>query len=169
MDHLYKYMDFGLVVYYLALKNIKTENKGIIFIVTAMLGGITEYLFSYMQEKLYGTISWDYSYLFFNLNGRTSLLHCTYWGIGGIIYKAYVAKLIDDFMEKMEKKKLKVVTLALSIFMVFDITISCAAATRQTQRREKIEPQGKIDLFLDKYYPDEYMDKIFANKKTVSV
>ena len=55
-----------------------------------LLGGITEYLCSYIQEKAFGTISWDYSYLLFNINGRTSLLHCTYWGIAGILYITYI-------------------------------------------------------------------------------
>ena len=60
-----------------------------------LLGGIVEYLCSYFQELLFGTISWDYSNLWFNINGRTSLLHCTYWGIGGVLFMKYVMPLIN--------------------------------------------------------------------------
>lgn len=75
----------GLVIYYLVISNIKQKNYIKIFFISMLLGGIVEYLFSFFQEVLFGTISWDYSDLIFNLNGRTSLLHCLYWGTGGVL------------------------------------------------------------------------------------
>ena len=69
----------GAVIYYLILNNINIKSKWKIFLITMVLGGVTEYICSLVQEKVFGTISWDYSYLPFNFNGRTSLLHCTYW------------------------------------------------------------------------------------------
>lgn len=70
----------GLVTYYLVISKMKKKNNIKIFLVSMILGGAVEYLFSYFQQKLFGTISWDYSNLLFNINGRTSLLHCLYWG-----------------------------------------------------------------------------------------
>lgn len=157
----------GVVVYYLILKNIKIREKWKVFIITAILGGITEYIFSFLQEKLFGTISWDYSYLRFNLNGRTSLLHCTYWGIAGVLYITFLEPLLEKLKEKIDQKSLKIVTVTLAIFMVFNISISYVAADRQTERRNHIEPKNKMDQLLDKYYPDEYMDNIYANKKEI--
>ena len=130
-----------------------------------ILGGLTEYIASYVQEKAFGTISWDYSHLLFNLNGRTSLLHCTYWGIAGILYILYIEPKVEKMRANINKINFKILTSVLSIFMVFNITISCLAADRQKERRNNIEAENKIDIFLDNYYPDEYMDKIFANKK----
>ncbi len=131
------------------------------------LGGITEYLCSFIQEKAFGTISWDYSYLMFNINGRTSLLHCSYWGIAGILYVTYIDPFLEKLKCKINKKSLIIVTVIFTVFMFFDISISCIAANRQTERRNNIPPENKLELFLDKYYPDEYMDKIFVNKREV--
>ena len=75
----------GLVIYYLVISNIKQKNYIKIFFISMLLGGIVEYLFSFFLLVLFGTISWDYSDLIFNLNGRTSLLHCLYWGTGGVL------------------------------------------------------------------------------------
>ena len=157
----------GAIIYYLILNNIKKDNKIKIFFITAILGGITEYICSLVQEKVFGTISWDYSYLIFDINGRTSLLHCSYWGIAGILYVTYIEPFLEKLKYKIDKKSLKIVSIIFAVFMLFDISISCIAANRQTERRNNISPESKLDLFLDKYYPDEYMDKIFANKREV--
>lgn len=157
----------GGIVYYLILNNVKTKNKVKIFLITAILGGTTEYLCSFIQEKVFGTISWDYSYLTFNLNGRTSLLHCTYWGIAGILYSLYISPKIEKLKENIDKNSLKIITTALIVFMIWDITISCLAAGRQYSRKNNIEPQNKLDIYLDEHYPDEIIDRVYANKKDV--
>lgn len=157
----------GAMLYYVVLNKIKLKNKLQIFLITMLLGGLTEYLCSFMQEKLFGTISWDYSYLPFNINGRTSLLHCIYWGIGGILYVTYIEPLIEKMREKINKNSIRIITIILAIFMIFDITISWMAAERQIERKSNVEPENKMDVFFDEYYPDEYLDKIFNNKKYV--
>lgn len=112
-------MEFGAVVYYEVLNMLEKSSKRTcnetalcdrhsarisyfirIFLVTAILGGVTEYIGSYAQEKLFGTISWDYSHLPFNLNGRTSLLHCTYWGIA----RNYVCNTYCANFKKVKRK-----------------------------------------------------------------
>lgn len=154
----------GIVIYYLILKNIKTENKVKIYLITMVLGGLTEYLFSYIQEKVFGTISWDYSYLRFNLNGRTSLLHCTYWGIAGVLYAIYITPLIAKIKDKSDNEVLRWITVIAVGLMVLNVIISWTAVYRQTERKHNIPPKNRIDIFLDKHYPDEFIDKIFANK-----
>lgn len=157
----------GAMCYYIVLSKIKIKNKVQIFLITMILGGITEYLCSFIQEKAFGTISWDYSYLPFNINGRTSLLHCIYWGIGGVLYITYIEPLLNKMIDKTNMKAFDLITIILSIFIVFDISISWMAADRQTERKNDIEPQNHLDLFLDKNYPDEYMNRIFNNKNDV--
>ena len=159
----------GAMFYYIVLSKIKIKNKVQIFLITMILGGITEYLCSFIQEKAFGTISWDYSYLPFNINGRTSLLHCIYWGIGGVLYITYIEPLLNKMIDKTNMKAFDLITIILSIFIVFDISISWMAADRQTERKNNIEPQNQLDLFLDKNYPDEYMNTIFNNKKDIGL
>lgn len=154
----------GGIIYYITFKIIKTKNKCKVFLISMFLGGTTEFLCSYIQEKVFGTISWDYSNLMFNIAGRTSLLHCTYWGIAGILYITYIEPMLKKLKMSINNKHLKLITIIISIFMIFNITISCMAADRQTERRYKIPPQNELDLFLDTHYSDKYMDKIFTNK-----
>lgn len=157
----------GIVIYYIFLNNMNTKNKVKVFALTMIVGGTLEYLCSYIQEKVFGTISWNYSNLWFNINGRTSLLHCTYWGIAGVLYAMYIKPMVERLRLIINKRNMQIVTVAVLVFMSFDIGISFAAANRQTQRRNNQLPCSSFDIFLDKYYPDEYMDKIYANKEEV--
>lgn len=157
----------GGIMYYIAFKTIKTKNKVSIFFISMLLGGITEYLCSYIQEVVFHTISWDYSYLTFNLNGRTSLLHCTYWGIAGILYISFIEPLTHKIGKIVENKTANIITIMMMIFMLYNASISWIAAERQKDRRENIEPRNKIEEYLDRHYPDEYLDRIFSNKKNM--
>ena len=152
----------GAIAYYILISKVKEPKEA--FGYGMIMGGVLEYLCSFLQEIFFGTVSWDYSKLFMNLNGRTSLLYCVYWGIIAVIF----LKLIYPWFEKMEpliyKKSIRIFTVYFSAFMIFDIVISCMAADRQEKRHKNISAQNSIDVFLDKTYPDELLDKIYANK-----
>ena len=155
----------GLVIYYLVIPNNKKNIE--IFLISMFLGGIVEYIFSYLQETFFGTISWDYSNLLFNINGRTSLLHCIYWGIGGILFSKYIKPQIEKIDCLCPKIWFKVLTIFLAIFVLFDIIISSLACKRQEERKEGIEAKNNIEIFLDKTYTDEVLNKIYSNAKEI--
>ena len=157
----------GILVYYIFFKIVKNRNKKIVFVSSMILGGITEYLCSYIQEKAFGTVSWDYSNWLFNINGRTTLIHCTYWGFAGLLYVSYIEPLIPKIEEAVRNHKIKIMATSVAIFMVFNVAISSMAAIRQKERQENIAANSKIDVFLDNTYPDEYMDEVFENQKRV--
>ena len=158
----------GLVAYYLVISNIKKKSYIKIFFITMLLGGIVEYLFSYFQETWFGTISWDYSNLLFNIHGRTSLLHCLYWGIGGVLFVRFILPLIHNLNEWCKNTNFRFITAFLVLFITFDIVMSGMAGSRQLERKNNIAANGYIDNFFDEYYPDEKLEQIYSNAKTVN-
>ena len=155
----------GAVAYYILISQIQDPKKA--FFSGMIIGGALEYLCSFFQEIFFGTISWDYSHMFMNLNGRTSLLYCVYWGIIAIAYLKVIYPAFQKMEILLDKTSVRIVTVILMIFMTFDIVISCMAGNRQQERREKIPPKGVFDEFLDRMYPDELLDRIYHNKKEV--
>lgn len=155
----------GAVAYYILISKIQEPTKA--FFAGMAMGGILEYLCSFFQEIFFGTISWDYSNLFMNLNGRISLLYCVYWGIIAVLYLKVIYPIFVKMEPLIEKKSIRVVTIFFVLFMTFDIVISCMAGNRQKERRKNIPSDGLVDEFLDKAYPDELLDKIYNNKKDV--
>lgn len=152
----------GALMYYFTVPRIK--NIGLVFLFSMVLGGIAEYACSFFQEQFFGTISWDYSDMWFNINGRTSLFHCFCWGILGIAFVKLVYPMISELDSLMDKKTFIIVTIILMIFMFFNISISCLAGERQDERMRNIPPQTKLDVFLDTHYPDKLLNRVYFNK-----
>ena len=153
----------GAVAYYILTSYVKETKK--VFLVGMIMGGIIEYIFSFLQEIIFGTSSWDYSHMILNINGRTCVLYCIFWGILGVVYLKAILPYIQKLDELILNKGVKIITCILLAFMIFDVTISCMAGIRQNERRKNIPPDNKLESFIDKKYPDEYMDKVYINKK----
>lgn len=154
----------GAMIYYLFFSKVKCKNKIHTFFYTMILGGIVEFLCSYIQQKLFNTVSWNYSNLPFNIDGRTSLLHCTYWGLAGVLYITYISPFIEKIDKLICQKKIKIVTYFVMLFMVFNISISCIAGIRQKERMNNIPPDNEFEKFIDTHYNDDYMNRIYTNK-----
>ena len=87
----------GAIAYYLLVSKIQEPKK--LFFSGMLMGGILEYLCSFFQEIFFGTISWDYSNLFLNFNGRTSFIYCFYWGLIGVFF----LKVVYPFLLNIDK------------------------------------------------------------------
>lgn len=155
----------GAIAYYLLVFKIKEPKK--LFFAGMLMGGILEYLCSFFQEIFFGTISWDYSKFFLNLNGRVCLLYCFYWGIIAVAFLKIVYPILLKIEPLIYKKSIRLFTYFFMLFMTFDIVISCMAADRQLRRRQNLPPRSVVDEFLDTTYPDELLDRIYNNKKEV--
>ena len=151
----------GLVFFVIFLSKIK--NPGLIFLGGMLLGGGCEYLCSLIQEKVFGTISWDYSHQLFNIGGRTSLKYMLIWGILALLVMKVVYPALSNLIEKMPVKTGNILTVILIVFMIADIIISVVACLRQSERAEEKEPSNQVEVFLDKHFPDNKLNKIFEN------
>lgn len=70
---------FGALVITVGLYPLRDSCDLFVFVAGSLLGGIFEYVCSVIQEKVTGTISWDYKDFPLNLNGRINLLYYFFW------------------------------------------------------------------------------------------
>lgn len=138
------------------------------FIYGALLGGAVEYFLSYFQELFFGTISWDYSKYFLNINGRTTIPFMVFWGllVLGFIYG--ICPLINKWYAKMSHKVANRIALFLFVFLSFDISISVIAVNRQELRDNGVPPKTFVGRFCDKHYDDEYLARVYDNARPVN-
>lgn len=135
-----------------------------IYVLTFILCFIIEYISSIIQEKVFGTKSWDYSKMKLNINGRVNIIYLSIWSFIGVLWYATVPNFLKTFISILYKYHLIYgVTIFSILFMVYNIFISVAATYRQKLRRKNIKAKNKFELFLDRKYSDGRLKKIYAN------
>lgn len=153
----------GCVLFTLLLYKVAKYNGLIIFVVSAVFGGFFEYMCSYVQQKMVGTISWDYTANNLSINGRTSIEYCVFWGILGVFFIRDIYPLINKIIEYFSNKSIKIWTYIFIIIMVPNIILSILAVKREVARINHIKADNAIERFLDKEYPNSYMKKVYPN------
>ncbi len=159
----------GFSLFYILLgKNDSQRNWFLTYIYCCLIGGATEYSISYLEEVLLHTQAWDYSHLFLNIQGRTTVPFMMFWGLGGIILLKLVYPYLSKWIEKIPYQFGKKVTTFLLVFILFDSVITFSAEFRQSQRDRGIPATNLVAQLLDYYFPNDVLDKIFQNVKAVN-
>lgn len=138
----------GAVVMTLALYRYRNRSSSISFFGGAVVGSVIEYLLSWGQETLFGSTSWDYSRMPFNLDGRICLLYSLFWGILGVLWIKSLYPRVAQVILKIPNRFGKVLTWVLTIFMVFDCAMSLLAVDRWSERVRGETPVSAVDVFL---------------------
>ena len=153
----------GAVLFTLVMYRFKHSSSFIIFLVSAVVGALFEYVCSWVQEMAFGTVSWEYSNEPLNLNGRTSLSFAVMWGVLGLVFMKHVLPFLERHIERLPVKAGTIITWILIVLMVLDIVISAAAVRRQTDRHNGVPSTNIITEFLDNHYPDSFLKLIYPN------
>lgn len=153
---------FGAAVMIWLLLRKKYTNWQI-FWLAALLGGVVEYLISFLQETFTHTTSWDYSDLPLNINGRTTIPIMVIWGVMGLVLVKVVYPWVSKWIEKIPERVGNTVYVMLIVFMALDMLVSWSAIIRQTLRHNNVPALTPLGKFYDECYGDEYLEKYFPN------
>ena len=134
----------GAVVLTMALYKFRNSPWWKIFLVSFVVGTVTEYICSLGQELVFGSVAWDYSNVPLNINGRVCLLYSIFWGILGIAWIKLIYPPMAKLIGKLPIKLGKVLTWAFIIFFIFDAILSASAALRMDQRDKGAAPRNAI-------------------------
>ena len=153
----------GAVLLTLTLYRFRNRGYAWSFIGGFTVGSLLEYVCSYFQELLLGSRSWDYSGMPFNINGRICLAYSVFWGVLGVLW-------IKDLYPRAAKLILRLpngvgrgITIFLAVFLTFDAAVTGLALARWSARIDDKPASNIITEFIDERFPDERMERIFAN------
>jgi len=153
---------FALFVLFLG-KNIKKRKWYLTYIYACLLGGAAEYITCWISEVFFDARSWDYSHLFLNIQGRTTIPFMLFWGLGGLIFMLWVYPFIVKLLTKIPYKFGRILLPILVTFMALNMLISYSALIRQANRLNDLPPANAFSRFLDRHYTDEFLAKYFTN------
>lgn len=157
----------GGVLLTAALSKFRDSSLWKVFLVSFVVGTIAEYICSLGQEIVFGSVAWDYSHLPLNINGRVCLLYSLFWGILGITWVKLIMPLTDKLIAFIPMKLNGILVWTFIAFFIFDAGLSAVAALRWNERKEGLEPSNRMEVFLDKHFPDDRMKSIYANSRDV--
>lgn len=153
----------GAVALTLCLYKFRNRGAWLSFAGGMIVGSVVEYICSFGQELIFGSRSWDYSGVPFNINGRICLLYSVFWGFLGVLWIKTIYPIMAKWILKLPNKAGKIITWVLLVFFVFNSVVTLISMTRWTQRMDGIEPATTFEEFIDERFPDERMEKVFAN------
>ena len=122
-------------------------------------GSVVEYICSWGQELIFGSRSWDYSHMSFNINGRICLLYSVFWGFPGMLWIKNIYPRMAKLILKIPNRIGKIVTWILVVFFVFHALMSCVSMYRWSQRLDGAAPFNAFWEFIDERFPNERMEK----------
>lgn len=159
---------YGLGAVLLTLIIPKNSSRPKIFFISALAGGAYEYVCSYAQEKLFGTVSWDYGDTFPSIGGRTSLVFCVFWGILGLILIKLLNPALRRLLSKLGGRRKTVISAVTAAFFILNLQLSFMAVKRQSERRRNLPAVTAAQKWLDEKYGDEVLKRIYPNMVVVS-
>ncbi len=112
-----------------------------IFLICAAGSAVIEYTTSYVLEKIFHAVWWDYSDLPFNYRGRICLPASVLFGIGGML----IVKLVIPFLALMPLERYPEVNEAASLILMFmigaDVALTLASLTELVSRMEALQAE----------------------------
>ncbi len=157
----------GAVLLTVCLYKFRNRGSWLSFLGGILVGSILEYVCSWGQEFVFGSRSWDYSDMPFNINGRICMLYSVFWGLLSVFWIKNLYPRIAKWILRIPNRIGKIITWLLTVFFIFNILMSGTAMFRWSQRIDGIAPSNAFWEFVDECFPNERMEKVYANMEFV--
>ena len=135
----------------------------ITYFYSCLLGGLTECALSMVSEYVFKVNAWDYSGMFLNILGRTTVPYMLFWGLGGLAFVKLVYPAFSALIEKLPARIGNKIMPTFMVFVIISHIFSYSALFRYGTRSEGKEATNVVEKVLDKYYPDEIMKEYYEN------
>lgn len=147
------------------LYRYRNRGKWLSFLGGFVVGSVVEYICSWLQELVFGSRSWDYSRIPFNINGRICLLYSLFWGVLGVLWIKDIYPRMAKWILKLPNRAGKILTWVLTIFLAVNCLVSATAVYRWSERLHGEPAKTWIGDVMDARFPNERMQRIYANMK----
>ncbi|MCL2842309.1 MAG: putative ABC transporter permease [Oscillospiraceae bacterium] len=153
---------FGALALYICLYKIQ-DNVLWVFLFGVISGTVVEFLASWAQEMVFGSVSWEYSEQAIHFSGRISLRYSIYWGLLAVLWVKVLQPLLLKLIAAIPERVRKPLMIGLILFLVLDIAIAILAVARWGMRLDGIPATNSILMWVDRLFPDALMERAYAN------
>lgn len=158
----------GGVLMTVILYNVRKRSLPVIFLIGMAIGCFVEYTCSLIQETVFSSVSWHYSDMM-DIQGRTNLKYAFFWGLLALFWLGVMYPTLSAFLLKMPRRTGRILTVVLLIYMTINIGVTFFAVRRWEARQRNIEPAFTLNQWMDRWFPDDFMEQLFPNLRFVRV
>lgn len=163
---------FGAVLVTLALNRLYNKNLGIIFAVSAVVGGAFEAAVSLFMQYGFGATAWDYSdYMILGFHdpiavfsgGRTSTMFVIMWGVLGLVWVKAFLPLLLRVVNLIPWKLRYWVTSVCALLMIVNGTMTLMSLDCWFERESGVAPTTAAGQFFAEYCDNDWMAHRFES------
>lgn len=137
----------------------------IVFLISAVLGGLLEQLAGWSMETIMHAWSWSYLHFPDHITQWVAWRFLLVWGALGTIWcKSIMPELLFRIGEPTSRRQATTVGL-LAAFIVLDVVMTVACFWRAGKRQEGVPPSNLFEEYVDMHYGDEFISDTFENLK----
>ena len=164
---------FGAVLMTVALNRFYRANPVVIFLVSAVIGGLFEAAVSWFMQVGFGAVAWDYSGstifgLFLDpiamlFGGRTSTLFMCMWGALGFVWIKVCLPWLLKLINLIPWQARYSVTAVCAALMLVNGVMTLQSLECWYQRESGLPPSSPVEEFYAEHYDDAYMARRFQS------
>lgn len=141
---------FGMIIIIVCLTPIR-DNQFVLFIGSALLTTLLEFITGYILEKLFNTKWWDYSEEHFNVKGYICLKFTILWGLAVVFVMDIVHPAAERLAEKLPYRYGCIIIAAAYAILAFDLVTTIISVADLRKGIRKLEEMSeKADEFKAK-------------------
>ena len=164
---------FGAVLMTVALNRFYRANPVIIFLVSAVIGGLFEAAVSWFMQVGFGAVAWDYSGstilglfpdpIALLFGGRTSTLFMCMWGVLGFVWIKVCLPWLLKLINLIPWQARYSVTALCAALMLVNGVMTLQSLECWYQRESGLPPSSPVEEFYAEHYDDAYMAHRFQS------
>ena len=163
----------GAVLMTVALNRFWRANPVVIFLVSAVIGGLFEAAVSLFMQVGFGAVAWDYSgSTIFGLfpdpvaelfGGRTSTLFMCMWGALGFVWIKLCLPWLLKLINLIPWQARYSLTTLCAVLMLVNAVMTLQSLECWYQRESGLAPSSPVEEFYAEHYDDAYMANRFQS------
>lgn len=155
---------FGALLLTFALNRFYKTNVLIVFLVSAVLGGAFEYAASWFLEFAFGSVAWDYTGRFLNINGRTDFMFMCMWGLLGVVWIKVLLPQVVKVVNMIPLSWRYTITAVCAVLIAVDIAMTLLALDCWYLRLAGSDTHDvAVTQFFADHFDNTYMESRFQS------
>ena len=163
---------FGAVLLTVALNRFYKKNFLIIFVVSAIIGGVFEAAVSWWMQTSFGAIAWSYSYellpgipdpMAILFAGRTSTPFMLMWGALGLFWIKLCLPRLLALINLIPWKMRYSLTSVVTALMLVNGVMTLQALDCWFCRESGLQPSSPVEQFYAEHFDNAYMEHRFQS------